>query len=560
MDSAYTIAYNLDTMPSEPKTIYVKWSINQYTITFESNGGSSVPVKTQSYGTYLSSPIPVKTGYTFIGWFRDVELTDEYIFAYMEDINMTLYAKWTVNTYNIQYYDVQADFEFVQLAPSAYFTIALTSSWQVIVWGDNSNGQLGNGTTVDQKSPIDITSYFNLYEFETIVKVDSGFHWVIVVTSLGRVFTWGNNQYGQLGNGNTVQQTSPVEITANFALIGEEKIVSVAGGMYSAYAITSTGRLFAWGRNGDSQIGDGTMVDRRTPKDITSYFNLAAEETISEIHTGNRSALAMTSLGRIFTWGYDGGYGSLARGTIYTSSIPFDVTANFNLLEGESITKITYGAYGGMVLTSDGRILGWGYNDYFELGTGDDLIYKLPIDLTSFYSLAVGELPLDISTGDGITFLLTSEGRVIAVGRNTKGAMATGDTINLTVLTDVTANFNIAVGDELVRVIASPHNNFAMALTREGKILVWGNNDDGQLGDGTLTMRLLPIEIDYADWNYYNSSNFDYLESIVLIAEPLREGYLFDGWYMDKNLTSSFTLTQMPEYDFVLYAKWVPID
>jgi uncharacterized repeat protein (TIGR02543 family) len=558
MDSAYTIPYNLTTMPAEEKDIYIKWTVNQYTITFDSNGGSAVTAKTQDYDSYLSSPTPTKTGYSFAGWFVDSSLTDEYVFAYMEDINMTLYAKWTANSYNIQYYDVYEDLEFEQIS-SGLFTIALTTSGQVLAWGNNNFGQLGDGTTTNRLSPVDITNNFNLYQDEFFTYISGGCTHSLAVTSLGRVFAWGSNLNGELGTGNTTSSSYPVEITSQFGLIGDEKILEVYVGDYVSFAKTSTGRLFAWGSNSDYKIGDGTFTNKYIPKDITPYFNLNEGETISQMHPGNRSSLAITSEDRIFTWGYDGGYGVLARGDIYTSSLPYDVTSNFGFNEGETIVELSFGKYGGVVITSEGRVITWGHNDYYELATGDDLIKKIPVDVTVNFGFAVGEVPVQAIMGDYTMMIFTSTGRILAIGRNSAGAMATGDTVNLTVVTDVTNNFSLAVGDSIVVIIQSRYDGHGLAITAYGKLIAWGYNGYGQLGDGTTTNRLLPVEITYTNWSYYNSSNFDYLETIVILADPAREGYSFDGWYTDQAYTTAFTLTEMPADDIILYAKWTEI-
>ena len=91
-------------MPAANITLYAKWTVNEYTISFEENGGSAVTNITQDYGTAVSAPAdPTKEGYTFTGWYSDEELTSAYTFATMPAANITLYAKWTVNEYTITF-------------------------------------------------------------------------------------------------------------------------------------------------------------------------------------------------------------------------------------------------------------------------------------------------------------------------------------------------------------------------------------------------------------------------------------------------------------------------
>ncbi|MDZ4197363.1 MAG: InlB B-repeat-containing protein, partial [Candidatus Izemoplasmatales bacterium] len=103
-NSELTTAYVFNTMTAGSITIYAKWSINQYTITFDSNGGSIVSVITQDYNTTILTPLsPTKTGYTFGGWYANSELTTAYVFNTMPSENITVFAKWSINQYTITF-------------------------------------------------------------------------------------------------------------------------------------------------------------------------------------------------------------------------------------------------------------------------------------------------------------------------------------------------------------------------------------------------------------------------------------------------------------------------
>jgi uncharacterized repeat protein (TIGR02543 family) len=103
-DSSLLTPYVFSTMPAENITLYAKWEINQYTISFESNGGSLVESVTQDYATTVIQPTnPSKEGYTFSGWYSDAGLTQEYIFSTMPSEDITVYAKWIINQYTITF-------------------------------------------------------------------------------------------------------------------------------------------------------------------------------------------------------------------------------------------------------------------------------------------------------------------------------------------------------------------------------------------------------------------------------------------------------------------------
>ncbi len=103
-DSELTNSYSFSQMPAQNITLFAKWTVNQYTITFESNGGSAVSSITDNYNSTVSQPSdPTRAGYTFDGWYSDNNLTNSYTFNTMAAQNITLYAKWTVNQYTITF-------------------------------------------------------------------------------------------------------------------------------------------------------------------------------------------------------------------------------------------------------------------------------------------------------------------------------------------------------------------------------------------------------------------------------------------------------------------------
>jgi uncharacterized repeat protein (TIGR02543 family) len=103
-DAGLTTSYTFSVMSAQNITLYAKWTINQYTITFNSNGGIAVNPITQNYGTAVSAPTqPTRTGYTFSGWYSDIDTMTLYSFTTMPAQNITLYAGWTVTLYTISF-------------------------------------------------------------------------------------------------------------------------------------------------------------------------------------------------------------------------------------------------------------------------------------------------------------------------------------------------------------------------------------------------------------------------------------------------------------------------
>ena len=292
-------------------TLYAKWTLNSYTLSFNSNGGSSVTAITQDYATTVSKPTdPTKVGYTFAGWYSNSSLTTAYIFTTMPAEDITLYAKWNIITYNINY-ELAAGLNHLS-NPSSYTietnTIILSAptkeGYTLEGWYSDSNftnyvseitiGSIGNLTLYAKWNINSYTAYYNiqsdnqyllvdnlLLPGETIIQVSLGNSHSAALTSSGRLFTWGNNGDGQLGDGTYSNRTTPTEITSQFSLSTGDKIISVSLGHYHSAALTSSGRLFTWGNNGDGQLGDGTKTDRYSPTQITqAHYELLHSDTV----------------------------------------------------------------------------------------------------------------------------------------------------------------------------------------------------------------------------------------------------------------------------------------
>src|SRR5690554_2902029 len=338
-------------MPAEDVTLIAEWSINQYTITFDSNGGSPVTAITQDYATTVSKPTdPTKAGYTFAGWYSDSNLSTAYTFTTMPAEDITLYAKWNIITYSINY--ELADGLNHLSNPSSYTietnTIILSAptkeGYTFEGWYSDLNftnyvseitiGSIGNLTLYAKWNinSYNITYYIYPDDYdplkdillapgETIIQVSLGFNHSAALTSSGRLFTWGRNDYGQLGDGTSTYKSTPTEITSQFSLSTGDQIISVSLGSSHSAALTSSGRLFTWGYNDDGRLGDGTTTNRSTPTEITSRISLSTGDQIISVSLGHHHSAALTSSGRLFTWGRNN-QGQLGDGTNTTRYSP----------------------------------------------------------------------------------------------------------------------------------------------------------------------------------------------------------------------------------------------
>ena len=373
-----------------------------------------------------------------------------------------------------------------------YHSSAITSKGRVFTWGDNDYGQLGDGTTTDRHSPTEITTNFVLNAGEAITDVFIGAYHSCAITSNGRIFTWGYNSYGQLGNGTTTSGSIPADITTNFGLDTGEKITSVALGNLHSSAVTSEGRLFTWGYNSASQLGDGTTISRYTPTNITANFGIIGNETITSVSLGFNHSSAITSEGRLFTWGSNQ-RGQLGVGTFTNKNIPTDITANLSLVNDETVTSISLGDYHSSAITSEGRLFTWGFNSSGQLGDGTIIGKSSPMDITNEFGLSVGEMITGVSLGTYHSCAITSNSRMFSWGGNASGQLGDGTTTDTHTPMDISSNF--VLNDAETVKSGSLGKVHSSVITSEGRFFTWGANGFGQLGDGTVIDRLTPMEV-----------------------------------------------------------------
>jgi len=173
-------------------------------------------------------------------------------------------------------------------------------------WGNNQSGQLGDGDTADSSTPLAVAG------LNDVVAVASGGSHSLAVTADGSVWSWGANGSGQLGDGNNADSAAPIKIATL------TDISAVAAGESHSLALGKDGKVWAWGENSSGQLGDGTTVNRNTPVQIEWLNNIVA------IAAGKVHSMALAQDGTVWSWG--GNYsGQLGDGTVANATRPVQV-------------------------------------------------------------------------------------------------------------------------------------------------------------------------------------------------------------------------------------------
>jgi len=433
---------------------------------------------------------------------------------------------------------------------------AITSNGRLLVWGENSFGQLGDGTIFNKIKPLDITSSLNLVNEERVVAVKIGSQVTAILTSTGRLLTAGYNGFAQLGEESITERFTFAEISS-INLEDGDQIIDLSLGKYHGSVISASGRIFMWGYNSYGCIGNNNTVMEPVynPIEITGMFSLEENEKIIKVSLENYQSAALTSSGRVFMWGYNM-HNELGDGTDEHRYSPIDITDGFSLDESEIITDISLGHYHSGAITSLGRIFMWGYNAYGQIGDETLIDKSYPLDVTSYFNLAQDEIMNSVALGAYHSLATSSFGRVFTWGRNFSGQLGNGtfDYDEHTLPIDITSSINLNLFDKIIS--GSLGNLNTSVISSTGRVFSWGENNAGQLGDNSITDKLIPTEITSVGESVIYSEKVEYGMSLEEFI-PNKPGYIFTGWYEDQNLTNPYVFETMPDYSFNLYGMWL---
>jgi alpha-tubulin suppressor-like RCC1 family protein len=346
------------------------------------------------------------------------------------------------------------------LAGGAGHSVAIKDDGTVWAWGDNKYGQLGNGTTNSSLVPTQVLGISGL------VEVCCGDEHVLSLNSDGTVWGWGRNSAGQLADGTTATRLVPVRAA------GLSNVRTVEAGTQHNLALKADGTMWAWGQNTYGQLGNNTNVTQKTP----IQFPVGP---VVDIGAGATHTVAVLQDGTVWTCG-DNSYGQLGTGTNLSSRVPVKVLGLSN------VVKVTVGRRHNFAQKSDGTVWAWGENASGQLGIGiNSSASQIPVQVT-----ALGNNTVELASFGAHTLALKADGTLWSWGANTYGQLGNNSLVKSRSPIQVMAGTFVAI-----------HAGYyhSLALKSDGTVWAWGWNVNGQLGNGTTTDQLVPTQVSSLD-------------------------------------------------------------
>lgn len=351
---------------------------------------------------------------------------------------------------------------FLAVASGLDHTLALDPGGNIWAWGDNRYGQLGNGQRVvpEQPRPSQVTIG------REYVAIAAGNDVSLAIDSTGRLYAWGLNNASQLGIGSG----GASEYLAPQAIIPAERFTQVSAGREFAIALDTGGRVWAWGSNADGRTGTGSADDTiKTPQPI------ASDQTFTHIAAGADHALAIDSDGDIWAWGQNA-YGQVGVLDGGPTTLPRAVTDAITFVE------VTAGERHSLALDSTGVLWAWGNDEFGQLGNGAEPSWSTPQPVAGAPRFA------SITAGAFHTLAHDAEGTVWGWGENTRGQLGAGTTGPTGGLP---APHPIALPAAAIAIGGGSVTYTSTAILDGGWAWAWGANTFGQAGVGSAPLTVV---------------------------------------------------------------------
>jgi alpha-tubulin suppressor-like RCC1 family protein len=392
--------------------------------------------------------------------------------------------------------------QLMNVSPGSLGAYTIDSSGRAYMFGVLNKYESSSSTT-----PIlmDGDGYVGMNEkVEQIVASNNA---TLILTERGKLYVYGSNSFAEFGNGTDIGTTEVPVLVDSDGFLHSEKTTQIAASENTLFALTESGKLYAWGES--MAVETGIVKDERvfSPQLVNGHGLLGENEKVTKVVATSAIAAALTESGKIYVWGSLGASFDEDAFSEYDNAESrqyFPSLVDVVNLGGETVTEIySLGSIesannGIYVITDSGKLYAMGWNGYGLVGDGthDDVYYKLsPVDSDGL--LGEGEQVTQIASNTYCTLALTEDGNVYVWGNLSFYGGAQTDTPTLLDITDLGS-------DPVVQLSASKLT--AYLLTESGKQYAIGLNDRGTFGTGNpmVMTSTTPVRVKLPDTFYYN--------------------------------------------------------
>src|SRR5262245_50990996 len=345
------------------------------------------------------------------------------------------------------------------LEVGAFHSCARLSDGTLRCWGQNTLGQLGDGTRNDSSNPVGVVGVSGASS------VSAGGYHTCAGFPNGTLQCWGRNEYQQLGNPSVMTETSTTPVSVS----GITNAISVTTGAFHTCALLADGTIRCWGLNDSGQLGTGTFVNSSSPAVVSGISGAVG------VSAGGWHTCARLQDGTLRCWGQNI-YGALGNGTIINSATPWVVRGMTNAAVLES------GIFHTCARLQDGTVQCWGRNDEGRVGNGTTTNATTPSTVSGIVATGIGP-------GAEHSCALLGDGTIRCWGWNDYGQLGNGGPVGSTT-TPASPVSGISGA-----VVVSSGAEHSCAQMPDGSLQCWGRNTDGRLGNGTTTDARTPVGV-----------------------------------------------------------------
>jgi RHS repeat-associated protein len=279
------------------------------------------------------------------------------------------------------------------------------------------------------------------------IATSAGQKFGLSLRSDGSVWSWGTNQFGEMGLGTNTLIQWPTRIAS------VTNAVSISAGSLHSLAAQNNGTVWAWGLNSDGRLGNGNFNNASNPVAVTRITNAVM------VSAGGNHSLALLANGSVMAWGANNG-GQLGTGNTISTNQPVAVGSFTN------VVALSAGTNFSLALTLDGYVWAWGTNNMGQLGLGSTTTQLTPVKITTLSNI------VQIVAGASHSLALDKNGVVYAWGRNTEGQIGNGSTVNATAPI-IVPSFGATTNLGAVKYVEAGYNSSA-AILKGGRLFYWG--------------------------------------------------------------------------------------